>query len=449
MKRLNIIALVMMMFITLVACNKGESVTDPLKKTSMEKPEVKNEIVLGNDPIELTVWSYYATGWEDVFKEFQKEYPNVSINIDAYDYQIYTKKFMNSLENGDVPDIMITDSEQFGNFNSLNVLEDLLEPPYNYGQYKNDVPESLWKVGQSFDRKKVIGVPFSTTPLVTYYRADLMEKYGFPSDPEELGEYMEDPKNWLKIAETLKDDNIFIAQWLTDIMDIYNSGTPLYDEDLQFLRNNATFRQAINVSRKAHQNGLLGHNDVWMPVGEKAIKEDKVAMLYFGSWGAGQIEAWAPEQAGKWRVTRLPFDTYGWSNSSIFSIPKDSKNKEAAWKFIEFYNLKYVKRGLYGTVPAFLSTRNNEKTVNIKNDFLGGQEDQRFYEDLLKKTKEHTITPLDQKTNTLWVNSVNQGIEWGSSTDEIIESVLGDIQVKLGNQKQILLKQKTESGSSE
>ena len=71
------------------------------------------------------------------------------------------------------------------------------------------------------------------------------------------------------------------------------------------------------------------------------IKTGAVATSFYGGWYEGTIRSNAPELSGKWGVYDMPAATEGgvraanWGGSSL-AITSASKNKEAAWAYIEY-----------------------------------------------------------------------------------------------------------------
>ena len=69
---------------------------------------------------------------------------------------------------------------------------------------------------------------------------------------------------------------------------------------------------------------------------------------------------------------------------------------------------------------------------------LGGQEDQRVYEELMSKTQEYSVTPLDKDVFKLWDDIVNEGLENGDKSDEILANIKSQINSKFSNEIKIL-----------
>lgn len=422
--------ILIMSFLLVVGCQKK---VEEIDQSTMDTQSNKSE-----STVELELWSYYGEGWDTVIDAFKEIHPNIKVKVSTLPYDTYVNYYLRALANKEVPDLMVIDSSHFGLFKAIDGLDNLLEPPYQLTKYKENFSIPLWNMGLSHDESRMVGLPYETSPLVTYYRADLMEKYGFPSDPETLGNFLEDPNNWLEIGKALKQDHISITQWLMDPIHIYESTRGNFNKELEFIKNDQTFEQAIEIAITSRDLGLVSYLDIWSSNGLQALKKDQIAMLYLGSWGAEQLKNWVPEQEGKWRVTRLPFNQYGASNSTIMAIPADSIQKEAAWKFMEFYTIKIKEYGTTGTVTGYLPGRNNVDRMNYENEFFGGQKDQQLYEKLIKHVDEPYITPLDQKAKTIWEATINTGVERQFQSHEIVGMVNEAIEEQLGKDIEIL-----------
>ncbi|WP_062051422.1 ABC transporter substrate-binding protein [Bacillus sp. JCM 19034] len=390
------------------------------------------------EDVQLTMWSFYDSGWEYSINDFRKEYPNVSIEVKEFPYDQYEDVYFQALFNGYGPDIMVFSSAHFSNFIDIGGLENLLEPPYNLASYEQSIPESLWQLGQSFDREKMIGIPFSTSPVVTFYRPDLLEPYGYPTEPEELAEYMSDATNWLEMARTLKQDDKWMIQWITEIAELTGRQSGLFDHNMNFLRNNDDVKESLELAKIVNREGLSPGFNLYDENGQQALREDRFAMFYQGTWGEEQIKGIAPEQNGLWRVTRLPLDLHVWDNGNIVAIPAASEHKEAAWAYIEHLVFEHSMYGSYGSVPAYIPARTSPETLEQKSEFFGGQEVQKLYHSVMEKTVEPRLTPVDQQVEEIWHEYMIQGVVWDMDSDDIIDKIMSRIDEELNQEIAIL-----------
>ena len=86
--------------------------------------------------------------------------------------------------------------------------------------------------------------------------------------------------------------------------------------------------------------------------------------------------------------------------------------------------------------------RNNASAFKQKNEFLGGQEEQKFYEDIMELTKEYPVTVLDNEAFKLWDNLVNIGLEEEYSDEKIMENIRSKMESSFLKEKESLLKGK-------
>ncbi|MGL4762304.1 MAG: ABC transporter substrate-binding protein [Sarcina sp.] len=409
---------------------------------SFSKPEVsENNITEEKDIVELNLWSHYD-GMKDIMTSFEKENPNIKVNLKVFPYEGYEQAYKESLmkKEGEA-DLFIIDSNDYGNFNSIKGLENLLKSDYTTMSYKKDFDKELWELGKSLDKEKLLGIPIASAPIMTYYRKDILEKYGFPGEPEELAEFMKDEENWFEMAEKLKEEGISLFQWYGELVKISSSNMPYFNKDFEYQRNDEDFKNAINRAIRAQKSSLGAHVDIWTDVGLKMIKNDKLVMLHLGSWGAKELSDMVPEQTGKWRVTSLPFGVYGWNNASIISMAENSSNKEVAWKFMEYIVFKHQPVDNIGSVPGYIPFRDDAKT-NKTSEFLGGQNEQDLYKSSLEKTKEYPVTPLDKKAFKIWDDQVNFGLEEGLTAEEIMNNIVKEIEKEFGETIDLLKGQK-------
>ena len=108
---------------------------------------------------------------------------------------------------------------------------------------RGDYLEWKWLQAASPDDSFLIGLPTDIGPTVAYYRADLIEQAGFPSDPEEFGALID---TWDKFADVARE---FTAK----------TGIPFVDTtDLLF---NGFRDQSDGFIYYNHDNEFIGHEN--------------------------------------------------------------------------------------------------------------------------------------------------------------------------------------------
>ena len=388
----------------------------------------------------LEIWSYYD-GWQEEVNEFKAKYgKDIEVEVKVFSNKEYVDAYLEGMASKDGPDLVIMDSLQMGQFNTLDAFENLLDEPYDIGKYKKDFDKSGWTAGMDFKQEKMIAVMVASAPKVTFYRADIMKEHRFPDDPMELATFLEDPNNYLAVAESLIEDGVYITQWALDPLTILMSAMPYFDQDYNFIMTSEAFSEGIELCRTFKEKGLLSYKDVWLEEGQDLIKKNQHAMLYFGTWGSSQIENWVPEQKGLWRVTSLPFGTHAISNGTLMAIPSNSNNKELAWEFIEQYVFGDLMPIVAGSIPCYIPKQAAFCEASGANEFLGGQNEQQFYTDILKKCKHIPMTSLDEDALRIINEQIIKGIDGNYANENIIQNINKEIEKQLGEKREILRK---------
>jgi multiple sugar transport system substrate-binding protein len=316
-------------------------------------------------------------------------YPKANVKIvyfDAPDYERVTK----ALAANEPIDLITYYREGFGNFNSLDGFDDLLQPEYNLDSIKSIFNERELEHCKSFDDKKLLALPFPEFPMVTYYRTDILEKYGFPTEPEELGEYMSTLEGWMKIANTLQKDGIYAIQWNEELFQQALRNYAFYDDNMNLIVNNEKVRESLKLTIQVNKQGLSSKVNVWGPDGQKLVKEDKIAMMYINKWGEQHLQGFAPEQAGKWKATRLPLNIYGYQSSYYGSIPSTSKHKKQAWEILKTYLVNDYK--------------SITSQMDKQSEYLGGQKSMLLYDELINKIPLRYPTMLDSTDYSIFMD---------------------------------------------
>lgn len=347
-----------------------------------------NDKVKSSNSNKLLIWGY-DPAWIKLKSEMKKKFPNLELKFMEQNVDI-TNDFLDKAAAGNVPDVVVLKAEyrSIGKIHYMDVFDDLLKPPYNAKEIMGKFSKTQLCFALSPDGKKLNAIPMAQYPSVAYYRKDILEKYGFPGDPDELGKYMEDPDNWLNMAKELKKHDHWIAQWLSEPSDIYFKNIGFYDNNFNYIRKGPEIGRILYAARVMRQFELASNIGVWEPSGQEAISSGKLCMIYLGSWGEKKLKEWAPKSKGLWRVTKLPFGANAFDGFHVLGIPKDSKNKEAAWEFIKMV----------------INNENKDfkEAYDKKNDYLGGQYSERLYTELRKKLPEVYFTPLEIKFDGLW-----------------------------------------------
>ena len=419
-----IIVCILINCLTLTGCSKNDTNIDvsQIIKSSANITSEGLEKNKNTDVFVLTIWNN-SLDKDNVEKTFKKVYPKAQINVVNVS-EPYSQKIIKALAMDEIPDVVIYSSGQIGSFNALDGFEDLSQPKYNIKDVKSLLSEGELEECMSFDGKKLIAFPFTVSPIVTYYRSDILEQYGIPTDPKELGDLMETPEGWLTVAEKLKKNDKFAIEWKNELVKVAVHEYGYFDKDMNLGLDNEKFKETLETMKKSSDLGLMGGYDIWTDAGKKALKDGKIAMVYLNSWGEVNLKLFAPETAGKWRATRLPLGMYCSPDTINISVSSSSKYKQQAVEVVKQLILDDRKY--------------NASIKNLENEFLGGQKSMLLYGELGNKLTRKYPTLLDDKVDLILNDFLNNNIRSSDNVENIIDSIKSKVNDSIYPEQKIL-----------
>ena len=379
MRKQNVIVLTVLFFAALyfTACSpKGGS--KPLNQ---------------NAPVTLTVWcwdpSFNVYAMNEAAKIYQKDHPNVTVNVVETAWQDLQQKLVTSLsskQEGNLPDIVLMQDNAIQKNvviypNAFLPLDGKVDVS-QFAQYKVDIATIN---GQTY------GVPFDNGATGTFLRRDIVEKAGLQvSDFNditwerfiELGKTVKQ-KTGVAMISAVANENDIIP------LILQSTGTWLFDSQGKVnISGNEVLKQAVAVYKNMVDAGIILLVADWNAY-IATLNNGSVAATINGCWIVGSISA-ETSQAGKWAVTNTPrlnvpngvnYSSVGGSSwvvlasSKYAGVAADLLDKTFAGS-VELYNPILPSSGAIATwIPAA-----NSPAYGEPNAFFGGQ---KIYEDIV------------------------------------------------------------------
>ncbi|MEU1055216.1 sugar ABC transporter substrate-binding protein [Streptomyces sp. NPDC005876] len=302
--------------------------------------------------------------WKTIIADFEKANPDIDVEYVGIASTEYQSKVDTAIQGGGLPDVGGVGAAMLAGFaaqNALDPLDDRLAKSALDGKLNEDMVESLKAAGGGDGT--LYSVPTSANNGVLYYRTDLFDKAG-----------LKEPTSWdafFEAAEKLTDkgknqfgytirggagsiaqalDAMYGQSGITSFWDSSGKKTTLNDpKNVEALEKYAALYKKVTPAADLNNDftkmvaqwdsgtiGMLNHNLGSYQDHVKAFGADKFR-------GIPQPVG----STGKRVQVSNPVDGLG--------LFKSSKNKEAAWKFIEFatshqQNSKFNESA--GQVPA-------------------------------------------------------------------------------------------------
>lgn len=414
MKRTWLFALVLvLMFSLLAACGGGnkdsENSASPSASSSAsasqdgESPDTE---LSGTITFLSHRTDYESDGtFERYEAKFKEKYPNVDIEFETLTN--YAQDVKVRITTGEAGDVLMLDpgiaNKELPNF---------FEP----------LPDSLFENVYFPDQRawegKRYGITTGVNTMGIVYNKKAFEKAGITKVPTTLDE-LYDAARKLKEAGIIPLYMNYGAQWPVgnwfEGAGWWISGDPklhdkLVQSDTPFTMD-GPFAKAIQIARTFVENGWvepdLSTNNWEMSKGEVAT--GKAAMYFLGNWVIPQVigAGAAPEDIG---FFPLPYDNSGGPYNAplggdyYIGVSKNSKNKELAFKWVEFF----VKESGYQDDSGFMPVyKDQEPKVPQLAEFMS------FKPNLIEEV------PTDPRFNEI-ANKAEIGLWTGAAAQELI-----------------------------
>lgn len=422
MNRARII-LILSLFLLLAGCNLPEKTAYQSYFTN--RADQNTDITESTETPIIEIWTP-----EDIvsstLRYFSHQYDEFEFEVTIVDQVDLVDTYYEALLTNTEPDLMIISARDIGAFSGLDMFETLNQEPYYNHQFFKERPDSILEMYLN-DEGQMYGFPIHFFPMVTLYRADIFEEYGFPTDPERLGDYINDPENWLKIITTLQEDGLSGYESTQTILEWGLNAVYPFDGNYQYTYQNEPFSALIDVLIELDQLDYDIDRSIWREPGYQALKNDQLVMFQGASYLNDVVYDWFPEQAGKWRITNLPFGMNGIDKGTnlVATIPKNASNKNVVWNLVR----------------ALSDDLLNMHAMSHSHPLYDQDNLSDFYLSLLGEPSIGKPSMLDKTAELLWENNVyrvNQGYRLNDSFfqqthNQVIEQVRNNRRVLIDN----------------
>ena len=320
---------------------------------------------------------------------FIKRHPELDVSYEKDVTVEWKTDWTTALAAGAGPDVFVYAAEQAGWSATLDIFEDLSQPAYRLEALQPLLSDAEWVETLSFDRTKRVHLPIYTYPAMLFYRADILEQNGYPSEPDELATYLENKSSWLNMARDLYAKDHVVMEWKESPWNVGGLARVPFDQNLDWRMLQAPIPDAVQTSVIASREKLSGYINIWDEVGRSFIRTNRLVMFAIGSWGVDLLPAWLPEQTGLWRATRLPMGLSAEWGTRWMSMNMASRHKEAAWD-------------LMGS--TITTVRHNYTTLrSMAYPYFGGQKVLDLSDRMRMEMEPVLRTPLDEAiTDLFW-----------------------------------------------
>lgn len=287
--------------------------------------------------VRISLWDYDLTEYDrELVCAFEKANPDIHIEVMSYRSEVYPYYVQSLLESGSQVDVVY--ANQMAMFTELSE-SGFCEPLDSYIKRDNT---SVSPYGDYFHSSEgeIEALPYRIDKFLLYYNKDLFDRAGMPYPTSDMTW-----EEWQATADTLQqtlDPNQHSAFFIyipTHWSEIFTSASfSIATMDLDELRRG--IHMLIQMQEKGTMVSMQEMNT--HSGAQRLFETGNYGMYVCGTWLMHyfKIDAQAGACQMNWGVTERPHwegkenENAAWVTS--LCINKNSKEKEAAWKFVNF-----------------------------------------------------------------------------------------------------------------
>lgn len=399
-------------------------------------------------PQEIVIWGWPAAdvAFEAIMPGFQELYPEIDVTWEMTSSDAVADSLTAAIAAGSgAPDISMIEINYIDQFALFGGLVNLLEEPYNAGRYEDQFVEYKWEQATTLEGDELVAFPWDIGPATVFYRRDLFDAAGLPSDPDSVQEMLSDWDGYLETGRQVNDpdNNVWWTDSASNIPYIYHAHKNLFDEELNIAIDNPDTRRALEVAKTLRNEGMDLNVDFWTEEWYAALNEGRVATTIVGSWFGGFLKSWiAADTAGNWGVAPVPQHPLQNWGGSFMAIPEQSEAKQAAWAFIEYSMAEADPQNvIFEAVDYFPAYKPawDDPLYETGDPFFGGQKTRALWTEIATAQGKFVTTPLDAAAEAAFTAEVTTFLEQDLSVDEAIERAERAITEQIGQDREMLL----------
>lgn len=393
--------------------------------------------------IEVGGWPSGDAAFLAAMEGFNEVYPNIEVELVFTDNGAHHQALASSLTAGSgAPDVAMVEGANIAQYRDNAALTDLYLLGAN--DLKDDFVAFKWNQAISSDGTKLRAIPWDLGPTLYYYRTDVFEECGLPTEPEEVAELMSTWEGVLEVAEavSIPGERWFLPsasypyQWMFINRDYY-------DEDLNLIIEREGDIDCLNACLKMRENGWDMNVDMWSAEAYAAYAAGTCVSVAAGSWFSGFLKTDIdPDGAGHWGATVLPANmpSTNWGGSFLV-IPEQSENKEAAWAFVKYMlATTEAQNTMFEAVdyfPAYKPAWDEAPELYTEGDeYFGGQAPNAIAAKIAAEVPVVNNTIMDAAAEGYLYSSFNAGVEAGENAEQIRQRLANDLEIAMAELKQ-------------
>ncbi|WP_341719451.1 extracellular solute-binding protein [Micromonospora sp. FIMYZ51] len=328
----------------------------------------------GDGAVTLTISFWGDFGLQDLKAKYEAEHTNVKIALNSGEFNAQHEDLQKKLIAGSgAPDIAAIDEGFIVQFRGqADKFVNLLDK--GAGKHETHYLPWKWKQSLSPDGNTQIGLGTDVGGLAMCYRTDLFEAAGLPTERDQVSALWPTWDDFIQVGQqyTAKTKKKFIDNG-TNLFNPILGQQPVgfYNESDQ-LQMEGGPKVAFDYAVKAVDAGISANLTSFQADWDKGFTSGSFAVLACPAWMLGHIQNTAPGTKGKWDIAAVPGGGGNWGGSFL-TIPKQGKNVDEAYKFLDWLIQPEQQIEIFKTVgnlPSQPGLYTDPAITEFKNEFF-------------------------------------------------------------------------------
>lgn len=332
---------IMLLLVLLAACGGANSPGESTGKPSGQAEPSATAVPTANAKAdadykgEFTLWSW-DTDHKTLAEAFQQKYPNIKMNAVFLDSEFNQKLQATIASGGELPDVIRIEGGAKATIFEWDILEDLEQAPYQADiRLLFDYDAEPYRYNG-----KLVAIPEDSGVAGLAYIKKTAAEYLGTDNPEELEKMLPDwdaviAKGKEVLAQSEGKVKMFAS--LGEVYVIVNGqrSGPYFDGDVL---HSSVVKEVVAQLVKIRDAGIVDKLEQWSPSWNAAFAGDNHLFHPSPVWFPQYVIGPNDPAVGRWGLMASPGGGFIWGGSS-HGILKNAKNKELAWKWVEFESM--------------------------------------------------------------------------------------------------------------
>jgi len=388
-----------------------------------------------SENVTLRVGVFGDFGYKDLYKQFEKSHPGITIKEDTASYPDHHSNLAKHLATGAGADDV--EAIEVGFIAQYTSLPQYFVDLRQFGADKMKGQWLPWKFDQAVTKSgNVIGLGTDVGSLGICYRTDLFKQAGLPTSPADVSRLWPSWQSFINVGKKFQASAPSGVSFFDSGSNVYNAmvaqATPAYYDTSGKLivSSNPQVKTAWDLTMQGIDNGesagLAAFSSGW----NTGFQKGTFATVTCPAWMMGYIQGQAPKTKGKWNIAAVPGARGGNWGGSFLTIPKQSKHQQEAWELIKFLTspaselFVFKQTGNLSSEPAVLRSKSVQ---TFKNPFFQNAPVGAVFANSALRLKPQVLGPHQGDIQNAASNAIQRVEQKKQSADDSWSQFLKDV----------------------